>query len=196
MEKTLEQAEQEFQEWLKTVEIPEERYYAAFDDRGYLLEISSVHAQGKIEVDKEIALAIHTGQTDLNSYKVNLETLILEKNTDLFFNSLVRIDDILHRVVEKKWSKIEKPDVSIVYDRKESNMIFKINPLLKNIDWLGDRELVFLCTEYNDPNILLEKTRFSVDEIISYPQIFNIQLPEKFSVYTRRIFNKYTLEIK
>jgi len=196
MEKTLEQAEREFQEWLKTIQVPEEKYYVSFDDRGQLLELSPTFSQGKVEIDKEIALSIYEGTSTLKSFKVNTETLEIEKNNDLIYNNLTRIDDILHRVIEKKWSKVEKPDISIFYHRKQSDMTFKINPLLKTVDWLGDRELVFLLTDYNDPNVLYAKTKFSVDEIISYPQIFKIDLPEKFSVYTRRIFNRYTLEIK
>lgn len=196
MEKTVEQAEREFQEWLKTIQVPEEKYYVSFDDRGQLLELSPTFSQEKVEIDKEIALSIYEGTATLKSFKVNTETLEVEKNNDLIYNNLTRIDDILHRVIEKKWSKVEKPDISIFYDRKQSDMTFKINPLLKTVDWLGDRELVFLLTDYNDPNILYAKTKFSVDEIISYPQIFKIDLPEKFSVYTRRIFNRYTLEIQ
>lgn len=196
MEKTVEQAEREFQEWLKTIQVPEEKYYVSFDDRGQLLELSPTFSQEKVEIDKEIALSIYEGTATLKSFKVNTETLEIEKNNDLIYNNLTRIDDILHRVIEKKWSKVEKPDISIFYDRKQSDMTFKINPLLKTVDWLGDRELVFLLTDYNDPNVLYAKTKFSVDEIISYPQIFKIDLPEKFSVYTRRIFNRYTLEIQ
>lgn len=196
MEKTLEQAEREFQEWLKTIKIPEEKYYVSFDEHGRLIELSSVSAPGKIEIDKDIALTIYDGIATLQSYRVNTETLEIEKNNQLVYNNLTRIDDVLHRVIEKKWSRVEKPDISITYDRNESNMTFKINPLLKTVDWLGDRELIFLMTDYNDPNVLYAKTKFGIDEIIAYPQIFNIELPERFSVYTRRIFNKYTLEIQ
>jgi hypothetical protein len=195
MEKTLEQAEQEFQEWLKTVKIPEERYYAAFDDRGYLLEISSVYAQGKIEIDKEIALDIHTGQTNLKSYKVDIETLTLEKNTDLVFNSLVRIDDILHRVVEKKWSKIEKSDVYIQYDPVNSSLIFSANNKHRNFIWSGDTVLLFLITGYNDPNVLKETVQMTVGDILENKIKIKIKTSGKFSIYTRRVFKDYIFEV-
>jgi hypothetical protein len=107
---------------------------------------------------------------------------------------LTKIDDVLHRVVDKKWSKVAKPDVSIEYSREDALLTFKINPLLKTIEWQGDQDMVFLITEYNDPNVLQEMISFNVNELVKYPQRFTLVLPEKFSIYTRRIFDKYTYE--
>jgi len=101
---------------------------------------------------------------------------------------------VLHRVVDKKWSKISKPDVSIEYNKVDALLTFKINPLLKTIEWQGDRDMVFLITEYNDPNVLQEMISFNVNELVKYPQRININLPNKFSIYTRRLFDNYTFE--
>lgn len=190
------QVEEEFQNFLKTIEIVEEKFYVSFDDNGMLQELSTVYGPTKIEIDTEIAESIYSGKENLQSYKIDLSELKLVKNKELVYNSLTKIDDVLHRIVEKKWSKVEKPDVSVLYERSLKTATFRINPLLKTVSWLGDRELVFLFTEYNDPNILLGMFKFSVDELISYPQKFEIELPEKFSIYTRRIFSNYTLEVE
>jgi hypothetical protein len=107
---------------------------------------------------------------------------------------LTKIDDVLHRVVDKKWSKISKPDISIEYTRADALLTFKINPLLKTIEWQGDQDMIFLITEYNDPNVLQEMINFNVNELVKYPQRFTLTLPKKFSIYTRRIFDKYTYE--
>ena len=89
---------------------------------------------------------------------------------------------------------ITKPDIAIEYNREEAVLTFKINPLLKTIEWQGDQDMIFLVTEYNDPNVLQEMISFNVNELVKYPQRFTLELPEKFSIYTRRIFDKYTYE--
>ena len=73
-------------------------------------------------------------------------------------------------------------------------LIFKINPLLKTVEWQGDQDMVFLVTAYNDPNVLQEMISFNVNELVKYPHRFKLELPKKFSIYTRRIFDKYTYE--
>lgn len=196
MEKTIEQAEKEFQEFLKTVQYKEEEYFISFDEQGFIYELTTVDGPGKIKASKDLAEEIYNGISTLKSYKVDLESGTIVKNIERQFNQLVRIDDVLHRIVEKKWTKISKPDVSLVYEKNKSLMTFKINPILKTTNWLGDREMIFLFTEYNDPNILLGMTNFSIDELIAYPQRIDVELPETFSVYTRRVFDKYTLEIE
>lgn len=195
MEKTIEQAEREFQEFLKTIQYREEEYFVSCDEKGYIYELSTIPGTGKIKVTKEFADEIYNGSASLKSYKIDLESGTVVKN-EILYTHLVKIDDVLHRIVEKKWSRIEKPDVSLSYERDKSLMTFKINPILKSVEWLGDREMIFLFTGYNDPNILLGMTKFSVDELVSYPQRIDVSLPENFSVYTRRVFDKYTLEIE
>ena len=125
------------------------------------------------------------------SYGLNFST---ETGNLASITGLTKIDDVLHRVIDKKWSKVAKPDVSIEYSREDALLTFKINPLLKTIEWQGDQDMVFLITEYNDPNVLQEMISFNVNELVKYPQRFTLTLPEKFSIYTRRIFDKYTYE--
>jgi hypothetical protein len=58
------------------------------------------------------------------------------------------------------------------------------------------QEMIFLITGYNDPNNLKEMIKFSIDELSAYPQKFKLKLRSKFSIFTRRLFSNYTLEIK
>jgi len=42
--------------------------------------------------------------------------------------------------------------------------------------------------------VLQEMISFNVNELVKYPQRININLPNKFSIYTRRLFDNYTFE--
>jgi len=142
-----------FDQWIKTVEVPEETYFFEFDLDGNVT-------------------ALHPGP-----------------GVDHIKN-----DDVLHRVIDKRWINVTKPDIAIEYNREECLLTFKINPLLKTVEWQGDQDMIFLITEYNDPNVLQEMISFNVNELVKYPQRININLPNKFSIYTRRLFDNYTFE--
>ena len=187
-----------FDEWIKTLELPEETYFFEFDLDGNVVALhpgpTVDHIKNKIQVDLDVALGIYERGETLRHYKVDVISGKVIKVNLASITGLTKIDDVLHRVIDKKWSKISKPDISIEYARTDAVLTFKINPLLKNIEWQGDQDMVFLITEYNDPNVLREMINFNVNELVKYPQRFTLALPEKFSIYTRRIFDKYTYE--
>jgi hypothetical protein len=65
----------------------------------------------------------------------------------------------------------------------------------KKVHWSGETELLFFLTEYNDPNYLIYSIPVRLNELIKQQKIVNnIVLPEKFSVYTRRLFKNYIVE--
>jgi hypothetical protein len=187
-----------FDEWIKTLEVPEETYFFEFDIDGNVIALHPGpvvdHIKNKIQVDLDVALGIYDRGETLRHYKVDVISGRVIKVNLASITGLTKIDDVLHRIIDKKWSKISKPDVSIEYARADALLTFKINPLLKTIEWQGDQDMVFLITEYNDPNVLQEMISFNVNELVKYPQRFTLALPEKFSIYTRRIFDKYTYE--
>lgn len=187
-----------FDEWIKTLEVPEETYFFEFDADGNVVALHPGpfvdHIKNKIQIDLDVALGIYERGETLRHYKVDSISGRVIKVNLASITGLTKIDDVLHRVIDKKWSKVAKPDVSIEYDREHTVLTFKINPLLKTIEWQGDQDMVFLITEYNDPNVLREMINFNVNELVKYPQRFTLALPEKFSIYTRRIFDKYTYE--
>ena len=187
-----------FDEWIKTLEVPKETYFFEFDANGNVIALhpgpAVDHIKNKIQVDLDVALGIYERGETLRHYKVDVISGRVIKVNLASITGLTKIDDVLHRVVDKKWSNVLKPDVSIEYSREDALLTFKINPLLKTIEWQGDQDMVFLITEYNDPNVLREMINFNVNELVKYPQRFTLALPEKFSIYTRRIFDKYTYE--
>jgi hypothetical protein len=187
-----------FDEWIKTIEIPEETYFFEFDDSGNVIALHPGYTvseiKNKIQVDLDIALGIYERGETLGHYKVDIVSGKILKVNLATITGLTKIDDVLHRIIDKHWSNVTKPDISIEYNREESLLTFKINPLLKTLEWQGDQDMVFLITEYNDPNILLEMINFNVNELVKYPHRIKLDLPNKFSIYTRRIFQTYTYE--
>jgi len=54
--------------------------------------------------------------------------------------------------------------------------------------------MIFLVTDYNDPNVLLHMLSIRAGDITENTKLFTLDLPNRFSVYTRRIFDKYIFE--
>jgi len=187
-----------FDQWIKTVEILEETYFFEYDADGNVVALHpgpiSGQTKNKIQIDNSIALAIYDQGETLRHYKVDVISGRVIKVSLASITGLRKIDDILHRVIDKRWTNITKPDISIEYNRQESLLTFNINPLLKTLEWQGEQEMIFLITEYNDPNVLHEMISFNVNELVKYPQRVALKQQDKFSVYTRRIFETYTYE--
>jgi hypothetical protein len=66
----------------------------------------------------------------------------------------------------------------------------------RNIVWDGDTEMLFFITDYNDPNVLYETVSVKINELIGQSKIIPMIHFDNFSIYTRRIFKRYVLEIK
>jgi hypothetical protein len=150
-----------------------------------------------VKVDLDIVESLELGKSNIFSYYVNTQEYppqFQKKENNNFL--LTKIDNVLHRVIEKKWANVKNSDVVITYNKKSEELEFKISPLIKDIKWPGEQEMIFLITGYNDPNRVKKMIRFTVDELSSYPQIHKIKLRSKFSIFTRRLFKNYTLEIK
>jgi hypothetical protein len=187
-----------FDEWIKTVEVSEETYFFEFDLDGNVIALHPgtvvEHIKNKVQVEVDVAIGIYERGDTLRHYRVDVTSGRVIKVNLASITGLHKIDDVLHRVIDKQWTNITKPDIAIEYSRTDSQLTFRINPLLKTVEWQGDQDMVFLLTAYNDPNILQEMITFNVNELVKYPQRYTLNLPTKFSIYTRRIFDKYTYE--
>lgn len=187
-----------FDEFLKTVKIPEETYWFEFDAVGNVISLHPGHVveaiTNKIQIDKSIVDEIYNNKSTLKNFKVDISSGQLIRLTLESITGLTKIDDVLHRIIDKQWTRISKPDISVEYSKEEKLLTFKINPLLKTLEWQGDQDMIFLITDYNNPNALREMISFNVNELVAYPHRINVDLPEKFSIYTRRLFDKYTFE--
>jgi hypothetical protein len=195
----MEQELMDFDEWIK-LPVNQVEYFAKFNEEtGVLLGIYPSHAAqdivNKIKIDEEVATQIASGEENLFSYRVDLPTKKLLKISKFSTHSLIKIDDVLHRVVDKKWSKITDPDVVVSYNKENKLLTFSMNSKYsKNIIWDGDTEMIFLVTDYNDPNVLMQMISIRAGDITENVKSISVDLPEKFSIYTRRIFDKYIFE--
>jgi hypothetical protein len=132
---------------------------------------------------------------NLFSYRVDIPTKKLVKLNKFSTHSLIKIDDILHRVIDKKWSNIQDPDITILHNAKNNTLTFSMSDKYSNnIIWDGATEMIFLVTDYNDPNVLIHMLSIRAGDITENTKSFTLDLPIKFSVYTRRIFDKYIFE--
>lgn len=200
----------DFDEWLKNYKPIKPRYFATFDiDTGSITAIAPetglVDKINTIEIDDETAQLITEGKLPLNNCFVDFESGKFEIAEIKVLN---KIDDVLHRVIDKKWSSNQEDnDFFITYFKKTNKLKFEISSKYggtkktssakRKIRWDGSTLMTFLITDYNDPNNIHSFVQFTIEELIGESKEFIItEAPDKFSVYTKRLFPNYVIEIK
>jgi hypothetical protein len=186
-------------------------YWAVYDEttghiKGIYPNSSADNYTNKIIIDLDLALSIQNGSILLNSCFVDLSADVLEISQ---IKTLITIDDVLHRVIEKQWCKELNNDIFIDYFRKKNEMtvsmttkfqgtrVVEDNTVKGRIHWNTDTEMLLLITDYNDPNIVYYMLSLPINDLINQTKTFkNIILDTKFSIYTRRLFKNYVMEIK
>ena len=204
----MEAALKDFEEWAATLTPVETTYYAIFDNTsGKVTAIYPNHAavdiKNKILIDREIAESVFEGKTTLDSYIVDLTSANLEF---VEIQTLTKIDDVLHRVIDKQWTDVIDNDVFLTYDKslncltielaKKYNGTREVDGVQsKKVHWTGSTEMLFLLTNYNDPNYLIHSISVTLEQLVNQKKVINdLVLPDKFSVYTRRLFKNYIIE--
>jgi len=201
-------------EFLDEILLNEVSYMAKFDPMsGEVLAVGPAAAFDKdknvIKIDSDTAEMIINGEINIFSCAVDIRNLtfeLIEKKTVLM------IDDVLHRIIDKKWTEIDNPDIHLTVDTETDNIVIelteefhgtyqlpeKYQPIIKRkIIWDGDTVLNFYITEYNDPNVLYDKFNVLLKDLVDNKITFHCKnLPEKFSIYTRRVLKNYLLELK
>jgi len=204
----------DFEKILGELEFPKLTYVAIFNpDTGEVTSVGPAYTfpnvENKVDIDQSTAELIIEGKIRLNSCFIDMRENKLEIAE---IKSMFKIDDVLHRIVEARWSNIERPDVFIEYNRKTKTLKIqlteefygtkkvpkKFHPIAKRkVIWDGDTEMNFLITEYNDPNILYKMVSIKVSDLVGKTKtISDLKLPERYSVYTRRLFKNYIIETK
>jgi len=204
-------AEVDFDEWIKTFSISRPKFFAKYEPTdGSILGMYPEHAvKGEphiTEVDDETAQLINDGKIQLTSCFIDFDLGNLQIAELQIVN---KIDDILHRIIEKKWSSFAgEEDVYLTYNNDTTELTFELSAKYngtkksssthkRKIRWTGSTHMSFLITDYNDPNVIIQVVTMSIDELAANPVVVRVNNPlEKFSVYTRRFFPNYTIEIK
>ena len=204
----------DFDEWLANYKPPVLTYNAAFEvDTGRVISVGPDYVVNKnthanlIPIPSDVAEDIISGNIRMSKCFVDpaMGELEIVEVMDLF-----KIDDVLHRIIEKKWSEVEKPEVYLSYDASKSLLTIKLteelggtykldtkfHPITKRkIFWDGETVMQFLVTDYNDPHIIHQTVELKISELTEKTKAFNIECPSKFSIYTRRLFKNYVIEV-
>lgn len=187
-------------EWLSEFPIADVVYEAVFDNiSGSVISVGPSHAfleeTSKIVIDSEIAEMIIEGKINISRCFVDMQTNVLEIAET---KSVFKIDDVLHRIVSLEYADFEDPDVIITYSNK--SLTFSLSEKYngtRKIHWDGETVMNFLVTDYNDPNILYNMLSLKISDLVGKSvTISNLDCPEKFSVYTRRLFKHYVIDYK
>lgn len=191
-------------------ELEKIKYSAVYDVETLMIKsvgpsIAFLNEKHKISIDEDIAEQIISGKIKIHHCFVDLHS----KRVDIIEKHQVRkIDDILHRIIEKKWSSVIDPEIFLLCEVKKNQIKIQMTTeyggtkkssisTKRKCAWTGDTVMDFYITDYNDPNILIDKFSITIDELVAKTKTIGIDnLPEKFSIYTRRIFKNYMVQIK
>lgn len=203
----------DFDNWLANYKPVEIQYVATFDPQtGQVKSIGPHYAfeneKNKIPIDKEIAESIIEGTIKISSCVIDINSNSLEIAE---IKNVFKIDDVLHRIIDKKWSTVAKSEVYLTVNSKTKNLKIELSEELggtkklpkqfqpvssKKIIWDGDTEMSFLITDYNDPNLIYQMFSVKISELLSKSKIVQNVDYDNFSIYTRRLFKNYIIEYK
>lgn len=192
------------------IEPKELKYSAVFDkETGAVISVgpedSFLNIDNKISVDKEFVDDIVNCKINIHNCFVDFFELKLEIKE---IKNLFKIDDVLHRIPDSKFANLENSDIYVTYDSSNSKLKFELTekyhgtrPLVpkttkkQKMVWNGDTVMDFYITDYNDPHSLQHTIKITLNDLIDQSIEMDLQLPEKFSIFTRRLFKNYIMEI-
>lgn len=187
-----------------------DRYCASFDsETGKVISVgpavSFKNVQHKIDLDKETAEEILTSKIQISNCFVDLKSGNLEI---VELRTIVKIDDVLHRIPLDNYYNSIDADLFVTCNVLRKQIKFELsknvggtrkvkNSIKRKIHWADDTALHFYLTKYNDPHWIYEDFSFNLSELYGKKKIYeNIDIPENFSIFTRRILKNYVVEIK
>lgn len=195
---------------LKSLEEIENSYSAVFDsESGQVISvgpsIAFLDKDHKVSIDPDIAEDIISGKIRISNCFVDIASGTFEIAE---IKSIRKIDDVLHRIPLISFSDIDSPDLFCTVNRKNKTLKFELSTQLggtkkvenkkkRMIHWSGDTIMNFYITKYNDPHWIMHQVEVTINELNGKSKtIKNIDVPEKFSIFTRRILKNYVIEIK
>lgn len=198
------------EEILQHFEEHKDKYSASYDpDTGKIISVGPSLAfrsvQHKIDLEKELAEDILMGKIRIANCFLDVTTGSLEI---IETRSIRKIDDVLHRVALYDFIEDKSVDLFVTYTKKSKEIKFELSNELegtrktasekkRHIHWSGDTVMNFYLTKYNDPHWIFYEFDVKIEELRRKAKKFKLgNVPNKFSVFTRRILKNYTLEIK
>jgi len=178
--------------------IIDKQYWAVFDiDTRKISGIYPSHSvndiSNKVKIDDDLVKKIHRGEVQLINCYVDLDfsSLSVINDTSNFDDNLYKIPEKL--IFEKKMSEENKIsfDILIVYHKEQKIAEIKVNEHLRTT--VCSKQMNFIFSNYNDPNIWHHILSVNINDKNTI--FYDVELPTQFSVFTKRIFKKYILEI-
>jgi len=172
--------------------VKEEEYYLVYDADGTVLSLTTDSSENnKIKISTETARLILDGRELLSSYVVDI---IQQKVSKKKVVDITRIDDVVHRIIGKEWYQNQELDIELFYHTATGEMEFTLNSKHYDTLWSGNTQMLFTITDYNDPNTIRKMITVNIEDLINKSVKVQIEHSEKkFSVYTRRIFDRYAI---
>ena len=191
--------------------LPQIKYLAEFcPESGSILSIgpydSLKNKKNITDIDEELVERIHTGEVNIHSCFLNID----KNDVDIAETKYVfAIDDVLHRISDAKYAQIENPD--IIVEKKLGNIKIRLSekwggnyPLKnkkksfkpRNTVWSGNTICEFLITKPNDPNIIYDYFKCYLEDIKNDYEYRLTNVEKEYSIYTKRILEKYVMESK
>jgi hypothetical protein len=201
---------EDFEKWIAEYRPAPTVYVAVFDPTtGKVTSIGPDFAfpneVNKVVVDSNLAESIINAEIQIENCMIDISSGNLEIAE---LKTLVKLDDVLHRIISTEYSTVSKPDVYLTYTKRTKTLKIQLSQELggtkkskteekrRNFVWDGSTEMNFLITAYNDPNILYQTHVITINDLIGKTvTIKNIDF-DHFSVYTRRLFKNYVIEYK
>jgi hypothetical protein len=198
-----------FDDWLKTFKPVEVEYGARFDPvTGTVLQVGPIHAfandENKIQIPESTAIDIIEGRIKIHSCFIDTDSETLEITET---RSLFKIDDVLHRVISTQWAEEDKADIYLTHSSTDNTIKIELakkyggtkdfgGTQMRKMYWSGDTELTFTVTGYNDPHIIYESFTVTVSELVDDSKTIELgnDVPNRFSIFTRRVFKNYMIE--
>jgi len=200
----------DFDQWYLNWKPAPVEYVAVFDPQtGAVLSVGPAHAfideKCKVPIDKETAESIILGEVKISSCVIDINSNTLEVAE---IRAVFKIDNVLHRIISIEYADHENSDIYLTYNLKNKNLKIELStefggtkvPVVpvkeRRIVWDGDTEMIFLITDYNDPNVLFEIISVRIKDLIGKSKTFKNIDYNQFSVYTRRLFKNYVITYK
>lgn len=189
----------DFDEWLKNYKPAEITYYAVFNNTTG--EVTGIYPNTVLpETDNHVAIDNDTAYL-INEGKIRLSSCFVDISSGVFeiaeVKKLTKIDDVLHRIVDKEYAGLLTADVTVTQEGNKLTFDLAEKYKTRKIHWDGSTEMAFLVTEYNDPNVVRHTIKFTVNALVDGSQTAEgLTLDKKFSIYTKRLFPIYLFEKK
>ena len=201
---------EDFDKWLAEYKPVPVKYVAVYDQlTGAVTSVGPDYAfqneEHVVSVDSETALSIITAEIQIHHCQIDIHSGELEIAETRTLNKL---DDVLHRIPLIQYTDIIKPDVYLTYTAKSKTLKIQLstefggNKKYKDANkqrkfvWDGSTVMDFLITEYNDPNLIYKMFSVKINDLVGKTVTVKDVSYDNFSVYTRRLFKNYVIELK